>query len=187
MPQVTILSRAKVYKSFFDIDEVELQFGDNTVPIKRSLVATRKACGVLLHNIDNNTFIFSKQYRVGAIDDGNPYVIEIPAGIMDKDETPEECARREVLEETGYGVESLQKIGSFFNSPGYTNEKINLFYCTTRNKLKHQTGGGLDSEHEFIEILEFPIEKAYQMRDTGEICDAKTVIALYWFENQAKA
>ena len=109
-PDITVLSRTKVYKSFFDVDELELQFGDDPSLVKRSMVASRKACGILLHNIDNNTFIFSKQYRVGAIDAGDPYVIEIPAGIMDKDETPEECARREVMEETGFGVESLQKI-----------------------------------------------------------------------------
>jgi len=107
-------------------------------------------------------------------------VIEIPAGVLDKDENPETCARREVLEETGYGILKLEKIGAFYTSPGYTNEKINLFYCTTTSQLKHHSGGGLETEHEYIEIVEMPFKDALSKIESGEICDAKTAIALLW-------
>jgi ADP-ribose pyrophosphatase len=180
MKGIKILTRKKMYDRFFGVDELEIQFDDDPNPVKRSLVVTKDASGILLHNTDNDTIIFSKQHRMGAIDHDEPYVIEIPAGVLDAGELPEACAKREVLEETGYGINSLQKIGSFYASPGYTNEKINLFYCTTNSQLKHNMGGGLEGEHEFIEIIEMPLLEALSKIDTGEICDAKTVIGLLW-------
>jgi nudix-type nucleoside diphosphatase (YffH/AdpP family) len=180
MKEVKILSRNKVYNGFFGVDELEFQFGDNPERVKRSMVATRFACGILLHNIDKNTLVFSKQYRMGAIDHENPYVIEMPAGIRDNNEDVETCARREVMEETGYGLLSLEKIGSFYASPGYTNEKIDLLYGKTASHLKHAQGGGMADEHEYIQILEIPYHEAINMFDSGEICDGKTAIALLW-------
>jgi nudix-type nucleoside diphosphatase (YffH/AdpP family) len=185
MPKIKVLSRETVYKSFFNVDELKLQFGTNEEPVKRSLVVTRDASGILLQNTDTGNLIFSRQHRLGAIDQPDPYLIEIPAGVVDKGETPEQCARREALEETGFEVSTIEKIGSFYPSPGYTNEKINLFYCTTSNKLKHNNGGGLDGEHEFIEILEITLEDAMKMLETGEICDSKTAIALMWLERKS--
>jgi len=184
MQVVKILSRKKVFDRFFGVDELEVKYGPDAEPVKRSLVTAKKAVGVLLHHKEKGSIIFSKQYRLGAIDHEDPYVIEIPAGVLDEGEDPETCARREVLEETGYGVSSLQHIGSFYNSPGYTNEKIDLYYCITDSQLQQHQGGGLEGEHEFIEIVEMPFKEALAKIDTGEICDAKTVIALYWLERR---
>jgi nudix-type nucleoside diphosphatase (YffH/AdpP family) len=180
MPDVKIKNRKTVYHSFFDVQEVELQFGEQPEPITRSLVDTHDASGILLHNISSNELVFIKQFRLGAIDHKDKYVIEIPAGVVEKDETPETCARREVLEETGYGIKTIEKIGSFYASPGYSNEKISLFYCTTSSGLKQNPGGGLDGEHEYIQVLEISIKDAMKMLQSGDICDSKTAIALLW-------
>jgi nudix-type nucleoside diphosphatase (YffH/AdpP family) len=181
MRKIKLLSRKKIFQGFFDVEALELQYGDDLQAAHRNLVISKSASGILLHKTDSNTFLFTRQYRLGAVDQENPYVIEIPAGVIDKNEDPETCARREVLEETGYLTDSIEKIGSFYASPGYSTEKINLFYCTTHADLKKTEGGGLDGEHEFIEILETVPEKALELLENGTICDSKTAIALYWF------
>jgi len=68
MKGIKILSRKKIYDRFFGVDEVELQFNEDTTRVKRSLVTTKEAVGVLLHNKEIDAIIFSKQHRMGAID-----------------------------------------------------------------------------------------------------------------------
>lgn len=182
MADVKVLSREKVLKQFFNVEEVKLQMQGSDEPLKRFVVIPKKAVAILVYNPEKDTVILSKQWRIGAINEKDQYVLEIPAGVRDEDEDPEKAASREVMEEVGYRIDKLIPISNIFTSPGYTTERIAMYYAEISDGHKEQDGGGLADEHEHIDIIELPLEKALQMIPSGEITDAKTIIALYWLK-----
>jgi ADP-ribose pyrophosphatase len=110
-----------------------------------------------------------KQYRYAT--GGTLY--EIPAGRLDPAELPEECARRELLEETGCTAESVVPLTSMFTTPGFTDERIHLFLATglTRGEAKREAD-------EFIEVETVALSMALQMVERGVIQDAKTALGI---------
>lgn len=108
--------------------------------------------------------------------------LEIPAGKMDPGESPEECAIRELAEETGFYSGSLQGIGAFLTTPAFTNEIIHLFYTADlQPRLPGQEGARVHEanadEDEHLSVVVLPVAKVLQMIDEGVIVDAKTIIA----------
>jgi nudix-type nucleoside diphosphatase (YffH/AdpP family) len=185
--EVRLISRKKVLEQFFDVEELVLKYPGSDKEVKRFRVVTQKAAAILLHNPEKDTIILSRQFRIAALDDKESRLLEIPAGVFDKGENAEECAKRETEEETGYEAEELQFISRIYTSPGYTSEKIDLFYATVNEAHKKGEGGGLPDENEHIEIVEIPFSEAIAKIDKGEISDAKTIIALLWLDRQKRA
>jgi ADP-ribose pyrophosphatase len=112
-----------------------------------------------------------RQFRYAA--DG--YVYEVPAGRLEPGEDPRECARRELLEETGCQAESVQYLTTIFTTPGFTDEKIHLFMATG------VTGGRAQPESdEFVELQPRMLSQALRMIQAGEIQDAKTIVAILY-------
>jgi len=110
-----------------------------------------------------------RQYRYAA----NGYLYEIPAGRLDANESPEECAHRELREETGCTAERLELLKSMYTTPGFSDEKIHLFMASGLMR------GEADREaDEFMELEALPLSTALQMIERGEITDAKTAIGL---------
>jgi ADP-ribose pyrophosphatase len=110
-----------------------------------------------------------RQYRYAA--DG--FVYEIPAGRLDPGETPEACASRELLEETGCTADRITFLTSMWTTPGFTDERIHLFMA---EGLHH--GESSREADEFIELVPKPLSEALAMIEKGEIQDAKTAVAL---------
>lgn len=113
--------------------------------------------------------ILLRQYRhaVGGV------IWEVPAGKLDGGETPESCARRELLEETGVTANRLERLATLVTTPGFTDERVHLYFATGL------TFGASDHEgQEFIEVRTVDLEAALEMVDRGEIGDAKTVACL---------
>ena len=112
-----------------------------------------------------------KQYRYAA----NGYLYEIPAGRLDANESPEECARRELQEETGCIAERMDRLTAMYTTPGFTDERIHLFLASglTRGPAKR------DSD-EFMEVEAMTLSNALQMVGRGEISDAKTALGLLY-------
>ena len=134
---------------------------------------------ILLYNKSQRTVILTRQFRIPTYVNGNPdgMMIEACAGLLDK-ENPEECIRRETEEETGYKISEVKKVFELYMSPGSVTEILHFFIAEYSKEMKVNEGGGADDEHENIEVLELPFEKAFGMMDRGEIKDAKTVILL---------
>ena len=107
-------------------------------------------------------------------------VLELPAGLIDAGEQPIDCARRELEEETGYAATHLEKLVSFYTSPGFTDELIHIFVATrlTETAVNHD-------EEEEIELVRLPLPAAIERVVQGEISDAKTVAGLLAYAARA--
>jgi len=140
------------------------------------------AC-ILLYNKAQQTVILTKQFRLPTYINGNEtgMLIEVSAGLLDKD-NPEECARREAEEETGYKVSAVRKVMEAYMSPGSVTEILFLFIAEYDASMKLNEGGGLEHEQEDIEVMELLFTKAIEMMETGEIRDAKTIMLLQYMQ-----
>jgi ADP-ribose pyrophosphatase len=113
--------------------------------------------------------VLIRQYRYAA----NGYVYEIPAGRLDPEESPEECAERELREETGYSAGRLHRLTTIYTTPGFTDERIHIFMAEELSN-----GAASLEPDEFLELESMPLARAVAMVQAGEIVDAKTAIGL---------
>ena len=136
---------------------------------------------ILLYNKEYKTIILTSQFRLPTFINGNEtgMLIETCAGLLDKD-NPEDCIIREAEEETGYKISSVKKIFEAYMSPGSVTEILYFFIAEYSKDMKVNEGGGIEHEQEDIEVLELPFEKAYQMIETGNIKDGKTIMLLQY-------
>jgi len=136
---------------------------------------------ILLYNKQKATVILTQQFRLPTWFNGNKdgLMIEACAGIIDEN-NPEETIRRETEEETGYTISDVKKIMEVYMSPGSVTEILHFFVAQYSDAMKTSEGGGLEKEHENIEVLELYFEEAIRMIATGEIKDAKTIMLLQY-------
>lgn len=139
---------------------------------------------ILLYHPQKHTVILTRQLRIPTYLNGNAdgHLIEAPAGKLDQS-TPEECIKKEVLEETGYEVHEIKKIFEVYMSPGSVTELIHFYIAEYSEEMKIAPGGGAVDEQENIEVLELPIKEALQMIKEGRIKDAKTIMLLQYAQN----
>ncbi len=137
------------------------------------------AAAILPYNRVKNTVVLIRQFRFPAyVADHHGRLWECCAGIIDPGETPEDCARREILEEAGYEALKLTSHGHCFSSPGALTEKLYLFIAEI-GAAKPGAGGGLAHEGEDIEAVEMPFEEAMALAKNGKIVDMKTLLLLH--------
>lgn len=122
----------------------------------------------------NDRVILERQYR--AAPDCN--LLEIPAGKRDiEGEPPAQTARRELIEETGFDATSWTELGSFYNSPGFTDEFSTVFLATDLIEV----GSDLQGPEELaMEIVAMPLADVWRAITAGEIVDGKSLIGLLW-------
>ncbi|MDR1964884.1 MAG: NUDIX hydrolase, partial [Planctomycetaceae bacterium] len=126
---------------------------------------------VILPILDDGRLVLIRQQRV-AVDET---LIELPAGTLEPNEQPLSTARRELIEETGYTAKTMTLIMTFFASPGFVREEMQLFKATDLIP-----GPTAMEDGEKIETLIVDLPQALQMITDGQIKDAKTIIGLYW-------
>ena len=137
--------------------------------------------GILLYNKEKQTVILTKQFRMPTYlnDNKDGFLVEIAAGMLDKD-NPEACIIRETEEEVGYRLKSVKKVYEAYSSPGVMTEKMHFFIGEYTDDMKVNEGGGLESEHEDIEVIEMPFKNALNMLNNGEIVDTRTIVLLQY-------
>lgn len=134
---------------------------------------------ILLYNLEKETVILTKQFRMPTFLNGNTsgMMIEVCAGLLEKDNA-EDCIRRETQEETGYEISNVEKVFEAYMSPGSVTEIVHFFIAEYHEDMKIGEGGGVAEEQEDIEVLELNISDALKMVRTGEIKDGKTIMLL---------
>lgn len=119
---------------------------------------------------DEGNIWFVRQYRHPA----EQLILEIPAGTLEPGESPEACAAREIREETGMAAGELTKLGELFLAPGYSSDYMYVFLA--RDLTPSPLPG---DENEIISIEKYPVDEVFRMAESGEIIDAKTLVALF--------
>lgn len=118
---------------------------------------------------DDNQLVMVRQYRIAV----GKELTEIPAGKLETGEDPLLCAQRELEEESGYRAEKWFHLNSSYPSPGYTSEKLHLYLARELSKTKAHPDEG-----EFLEAVLTPIDEVIDLIRSGDITDAKTIIAV---------
>lgn len=155
------------------VDNVILPNGEQS---KREIVRHSGAVAVLAVTAEEK-LVLVRQYRKAL----GKTTLEIPAGKLEAEEQPIDCAIRELEEETGYRANTLKPLYSFYTSPGFANEIIHLFEAEGLQK-----GEAHLDQDEFIELVEYSIEECFQAIEAEEICDAKTILAVHlWKAKQS--
>lgn len=134
---------------------------------------------ILLYDRKRKTVLLTKQFRMPTYTNGNKdgIMIEVCAGLLD-DLSPEECIKKEILEETGYRIDEVQQVMVSYMCPGTVTQKLYLFFGAYTPNMKETSGGGALDETENIEVLEYRFTDALAMISKGEIKDAKSVMLL---------
>jgi ADP-ribose pyrophosphatase len=167
------LSSRRIYSGkVLSLDVDQVRFPDGSTGELEMIRHSGASAIVPLFNADkpDPEVLLIRQYRYAA--DG--YVYEIPAGLLNAGETPEDCARRELKEETGYSAERLRPLITIYTTPGFTDEKIHLF-------AGEGLAAGKDSREadEFLELYPISLSDALAMVRAGKIVDGKTIVGLF--------
>ena len=182
--RLEILERRRLHDGFYQLDRLVLRHerfdGDWTPPVTRELLVQRAAVAVLPYDPRREVVVLVEQFRTGCIDlPGEPWLLEGVAGLNEAGETPEQVARREVLEETGLVVGRIAAAGQYHSSPGGTSERVAVFVAEVEAPVE---GGifGLAGEHEDIRTHIVPVAEAFAMGDDGRIIAANGLMPLLW-------
>ena len=144
--------------------------------VKREMIEHRGASAMLAFD-ENNKIILVKQHRFP-----HGYVIEIPAGTLEKREDPKTCAFRELEEETGYRAKKMTPLITYYPSIGYNTEAI---HCFVASGLKKIADLKLD-EDEILSVVKIDLEKVILMIKNGKIQDSKTICAVLTYAAKKK-
>ena len=147
------------------VEQVELDDGSHAM---RELIAHPGGVGVIAVDENNEVFMVT-QYRIAA----KSMMMEIPAGKLEYGEDPLECGERELIEETGYRASEFLHLGEYYATPGYCEEKLNIYLA----KGLEFVGQHLD-EGEFLNVKKYSLDELYGMVMDNKIHDAKTAIAI---------
>ncbi len=182
--KVEIVEREACFRGFYALDRVHLRhelFAGGMGPvISRELFVRHDAVCVLPYDPARDAVVLIEQFRVGALDkSANPWLLELVAGLIDKDESPEEVARREAVEEAGLSLGELWPVTAYYPSPGGSDERVHLFVgrCDSAG-----AGGihGLAEEGEDIRVRVLSLDAALDELEAGRIDNAASIIALQW-------
>ncbi|WP_312106421.1 NUDIX domain-containing protein [Acinetobacter venetianus] len=182
---VTIESRAFLFRGFIQVEKVNIRHrlfnrSDYSPLIQRELVHRPEAAGVLLYDDQQQRFALIEQFRIGALNDvESAWQLEVIAGVLDGDESPETCIRRESLEESGCEIKELQHLFSFYPSAGACSEFFHLYVAEVNLPL---AGGifGMPDEGENIQLHLFDYSELTLLLKNGRLRNAPVIMALQW-------
>lgn len=175
MPEPTTIASHRIYTGrivTLDVDQVRFPDGSTG---EMEMVRHPGAAAVLPFLSDpagdDPQIMLLKQFRhaVGG------YLYEVPAGKLEKGEDPEECAVRELREETGCSAQRVQHLFTTFTTPGFTDEQIHVYIAVGLTRGEPHT-----ERDEFLEVHTMTLSRALQMIQQGDIRDAKTSLAILY-------
>ena len=144
--------------------------------VKREMIEHRGAAAILAFD-EKNKVILVRQHRFP-----HGYVLEIPAGTLEKREKPIKCAFRELEEETGYRAKKMIPLITYYPSIGYNTEKIHCFVASGLKKIANLK---LDDD-EILSVVKIDMQKLLRMIKSGKIEDSKTICAILTYAAKKK-
>jgi len=182
---VEIISKKTLFRGFFKMVKYTFKHrlfeGGWSQPIEREMFERGHAAALIPYDPIRDEVVIIEQIRVGALEHENPWQLEIVAGIIDTDETAENVARREALEEAGLEVMQVLPITSYYPSSGGCSEKLDVFVGQVDSSLAKGVHG-LDYEGEDIRVQVMKREQAYQHVKDGKFENGATIIAMQWLQ-----
>ena len=164
-----IVHREVAYAGHFKLNKLTIKTPEDQELIREQF-APGHAVAALVFDTQAREYVLTRQFRFGA----ERELLEIAAGMIDKDESPETAVRREIQEELGYEIDHLTPIVTMWPSPGTSAETIAVYYA----EVSRQTGpgGGLSEENEHLEMVRLSREALF--KEPWQ--DAKSLLAVQW-------
>ena len=180
-----IINKKDLYSGFFKLKKLEFihqkHDGSWTDKVDREIFSGAHVSTLLPYDPVRKEIVLIQQFRAGVISRyDDDYLYEIVAGIIDKNESPEETAIRECDEETGCKVNKITPIQGYFPAPGSSESYYHLFLGEV-NSFDGERIMGLESENENILVKSYKVEQVRNMLKNKEIKNGLTLIALQWF------
>lgn len=162
-----IIFKGRVFD--LQVDEIEYDSGNKAV----REVALHPGGAVIVPIKEDGKIIMVKQFRYPF----QKFMLELPAGKLEKDENPKDCAERELTEETGYSAESINKLGAIATTPGFCTEVLHIYLA------ENLTSGNYNREEgEYgMEMFEYSLDEIEEKITSGEIMDSKTICGIHYY------
>jgi nudix-type nucleoside diphosphatase (YffH/AdpP family) len=172
-----IISKKVLYSGYVTLLALRLRLPDGE-EITREVEDHGRAVAVLPYDPARRTALLVRLLRAPVLlGTGAPDLLEAPAGMVEE-EDPSHTARRELQEEAGLRIGSLEHAGCVFTSPGVSTERMDLYLAPYAEADRTGAGGGVAGEHENITVCEMPLSDLWIMAERGEIADMKTLTLL---------
>jgi ADP-ribose diphosphatase len=166
-------SEIKFHGKVFDLKVDNITYDSGNEGIRE--VAVHPGGAVVVPVKGNEKIIMVKQFRYPL----QKFLIELPAGKLEKNEDPMKCAIRELEEETGFSTGKIEKLGSIFTTPGFCTEELHIYFAKDLKPGNHKR-----EEGEFgMQIFEFTLDEIEDKIKTAEIQDSKTICGIYMYRN----
>lgn len=181
------LTKRILYKGFFSLLEYRFQYrkfdGSMSEIVTREILERGHAVVLLAYDVKRDEVVLIEQIRIAAIEtQDSPWILELIAGMMDhENESFEEVARREAMEEAGVVIGRCKPIISYLASPGGLTEQLHILVGEVDSSTAEGIHG-LDEENEDIKVHVVSRTQAYQWVKDGVINNAASIIALQWLE-----
>jgi ADP-ribose pyrophosphatase len=178
---VNIQREDRIFRGFIEIYEATLQHrrydGSLAGPMKRIRIERGDSAAAIVTNDDTGKIVLVEQFRYPTLSRGDGWIVETVAGMVEEGESAEDAIVREVREEIGYATRSLQRIGTFYVSPGASSERVTLYWA--RVAESGYMGRVKDGEED-IALREYTPAELWAALDARQFADAKTIIAATW-------
>ncbi|PXY93521.1 ADP-ribose diphosphatase [Gilliamella apis] len=181
------LTKRILYKGFFSLFEYRFQYrkfdGSVSEMVSREILERGHAVVLLAYDDKRDEVVLIEQIRIAAIDtQASPWILELIAGMMDhENESTEEVARREAMEEAGIVIGQCKPIISYLASPGGLTEQLHILVGQVDSSTAKGVHG-LAEENEDIKVHVVSREQAYKWVEEGVINNAASIIALQWLQ-----
>ena len=170
----TVASRTVFDGRLLRVEELEVELEGGLRSFRE--IVRHPGAAVILPQLPDGRFVLVRQFRKPVEQD----LVEAVAGTLDPGESPEVCAARELKEETGYEAEEFVKLGEVYPAPGYTDEKLHLFFA----RLLPVAGESSPDDDEHLSLLHVSAADIEAMIADGRMCDAKTLATWHLYRNR---
>lgn len=174
-PQEQIERETRYAGKLFSVDVLSWRGADGK-KISREIVRHPGAV-LIVPMLDDDRVVMIRNRRVAV----NDTLWEFPAGTAEPHEDPQRTAARELVEEAGYGASRIELLGTFYTSPGFSNELMRVYLAGDLT----QVGQNLQP-YEDIDVQVMPLARVRAMAAAGELVDGKSIAALFLLEQRLK-